>query len=117
MGQDKDKNGKFRITYSKTHCIQLHKMLSNKRISKSHLCFILSVSQVSTVTRLINQPYLLTLQQLINLSFALNVSLHELINVITEDFKNCATSFDNDLLLFVPPHVSDLTKSNEWFER
>lgn len=117
MGQDKDKNGKFKITYSKSHCIQLHKMLSDKRITKSHLCFILSVSQVSTVTRLINQPYLLSIQQVINLAFVLDVSFSELCNVIALDLKFCANSFDNDLLLFVPPHIRELTKSSDWFNR
>ena len=117
MGKDKDNTGKFVINYQYSRSLSFHKLLTKKRITKYYLCTILQVSQISTVTRLINQPYLLTLQQLINLSFALNVSLHELINVITEDFKNCATSFDNDLLLFVPPHIRDLTSSNEWFER
>lgn len=117
MGFDKDETGKFAIKYSKSHCIQLHKLLTKKRISKSHLCFILDVAAPTTVTKLINTPYKLTLQQLINLSFALNISLHELVLVITEDFKNCAASFDNDLLLFVPPHLRELTKSSEWYER
>lgn len=117
MGFDKDLTGKFAIKYNKSHCIQLHKHLTQKRISKSHLCFILDVSATETATRLINTPYKLTLQQLINLSFALNLSLAELVLVITEDFKNCATSFNDDLLLFVPPHLRELTKSSEWFER
>jgi hypothetical protein len=117
MGFDKDETGKFAIKYSKSHCIQLHKLLTKKRISKTHLCFILSVSAPTTATRLINQPYLLSLQQLINLSFALNISLYDLVRIITEDFKNCVSSFDTDLLLFVPPHIRELTKSNEWFER
>ena len=117
MGKDKDNTGKFVINYQYSRSLSFHKLLTKKRITKYYLCTILQVSQISTVTRLINQPYLLSLQQLINLSFALSISLHDLVLVITEDFKNCATSFDTDLLLFVPPHVRDLTKSNEWFER
>lgn len=117
MGFDKDETGKFAIKYSKSHCIQLHKLLTKKRISKSHLCFILDVAAPTTVTRLINTPYKLTLQQLINLAFALNISLHDLVKVITEDFKNCASSFDDDLKIFVPPHLHTLIKSSEWFER
>lgn len=117
MGKDKDSSGKFTINYDKTSSLQLHRILSKKRISKTHLAIIFGVSATKSAVRLINQPYLLTLQQLINLSFALNISLHELVLVITEDFKNCATSFNDDLLSFVPPHLRELTKSNEWFER
>jgi hypothetical protein len=117
MGLDKDNKGRFKVKYDKSHCITLHKLLSEKRITKSHLCFVLQVSQVSSVTRLINQPYLLSIQQVINLSFVLEVSFSELCNVIALDLKFCANSFDTDLLLFVPPHIRELTKSNEWFER
>lgn len=117
MGLDKDSNGKFIIRYDKSNALHLHRLLSNNRISKTHLAVILGVSHTKSAVRLINQPYLLTLQQLINLSFALSISLHDLVLVITEDFKNCATSFDKDLLLFIPPHIRELTKSNEWFER
>jgi hypothetical protein len=117
MGLDKDSNGKFIIKYDKSNALHLHRLLSLKRISKTHLAIIFGVSHTKSAVRLINQPYLLTLQQLINLSFALNLSLAELVLVITEDFKNCATSFNDDLLLFVPPHLKDLTKSSEWFDR
>lgn len=117
MGLDKDSNGKFIIRYDKSNALHLHRLLSNNRISKTHLAVILGVSHTKSAVRLINQPYLLTLQQLINLSFALNVSLFELCNVITEDFKNCVSSFEPDLIMFVPPHIRDLTNSNEWFER
>ena len=117
VGLDKDTNGKFKINYDKSNALQLHKLLSKHRISKTHLSIIVGVSNTRSAVRLINQPYLLSLQQLINLSFALDISLYELCKVITEDFKNCVTSFDTDLLLFVPPHIRELTKSNEWFER
>lgn len=117
MGKDKDSSGKFTINYDKTSSLHLHRILSQKRISKTHLAIIFGVSATKSAVRLINQPYLLSLQQLINLSFALNVSLYDLVRIICEDFRNCASSFDTDLLLFVPPHISELTKSNEWFER
>jgi len=117
MGKDKDSSGKFTINYDKTSSLQLHRILSKKRISKTHLAIIFGVSATKSAVRLINQPYLLTLQQLINLSFALNISLAELCNVITTDLKTCLNSFDSDLISFVPPHLRDLTKSNEWFER
>jgi hypothetical protein len=117
MGLDKDSNGKFIIKYDKSNALHLHRLLSLNRISKTHLAIIFGVSHTKSAVRLINQPYLLTLQQLINLSFALNVSLYDLVRIITEDFKNCVSSFDTDLLLFVPSHIRELTKSNEWFER
>ena len=117
MGRDKDTNGKFKINYDKSNALQLHKLLSKRRISKTHLSVIVGVSNTRSAVRLINQPYLLSLQQLINLSFALDISLHDLVLVITEDFKNCASSFDPDLLFFVPPHIRELTNSKEWFER
>jgi hypothetical protein len=117
MGLDKDSNGKFIIKYDKSNALHLHRLLSLNRISKTHLAIIFGVSHTKSAVRLINQPYLLTLQQLINLSFALNLSLAELVLVITEDFKNCVSSFDPDLINFVPPHLRELTKSNEWFER
>ena len=117
MGRDKDTNGKFVIRYDKTNALHLHRLLSNKRISKTHLAIIFCVSNTRTATRLINQPYLLTLQQLINLAFCLDISLYELCKVITEDFKNCASSFDEDLKIFVPPHLHTLVQSKEWFER
>lgn len=117
MGKDKDSSGKFTINYDKTSSLHLHRILSKKRISKTHLAIIFGVSATKSAVRLINQPYLLSLQQLINLSFALGISLNELIKVITEDFKNCVSTFEPDLLLFVPPHIRDLTNSNEWFER
>lgn len=117
MGQDKDKSGKFKITYQYSKTLALHKLLSEKRLTKTYLCSVLQVSQISSATRLINQPYLLSIQQVINLSFALGVSFSELCNVIALDLKFCANSFDCDLLLFVPPHIRELTKSNEWFER
>ena len=117
MGFDKDETGKFAIKYSKSHCITLHKLLTKKRISKTHLCFVLDVSAPTTVTRLINAPYRLTIQQVINLAFVLDVSFSELCSVIALDLKFCANSFDPDLLFFVPPHIRELTNSNEWFER
>jgi len=117
MGLDKDSNGKFIIKYDKSNALHLHRLLSLKRISKTHLAIIFGVSHTKSAVRLINQPYLLTLQQLINLSFALDISLSELCNVITTDLKTCLNSFDPDLINFVPPHLRDLTKSNEWFER
>jgi hypothetical protein len=117
MGKDKDKTGKFVINYQYSRSLAFHKLLTKKRITKYYLCSILQVSQISTVTRLINQPYLLSIQQVINLSFALDVSFVELCNVITTDLKTCLNSFDPNLLSFVPPHLRELTKSNEWFER
>ena len=117
MGYDKDKSGKFKISYQYSKTLALHKLLSEKRLTKTFLCSVLQVSQISSATRLINQPYLLSIQQVINLSFALDVSFVELCSVITTDLKTCLNSFDPDLINFVPPHLRDLTKSNEWFDR
>ena len=117
MGYDKDKSGKFKISYQYSKTLALHKLLSEKRLTKTFLCSVLQVSQISSATRLINQPYLLSIQQVINLSFVLEVSFSELCSVIALDLKFCANSFDTDLLLFVPPHIRELTKSSEWFER
>ena len=117
MGQDKDKSGKFKITYQYSKTLALHKLLSEKRLTKTYLCSVLQVSQISSATRLINQPYLLSIQQVINLAFVLDVSFSELCSIIALDLKFCANSFDSDLLLFVPPHIRDLTKSSDWFNR
>jgi len=117
MGLDKDKQGRFLIKYQYSHCLEFHKLLSVKRISKTFLCSILGVSQRDSAIRLINQPLKLTFQQLINLSFLLDVSLYSLIDVIRLDVSNCATSFDPELQMFVPPHLVKLSTSKEWFDR
>mgnify|MGYP003658695405 CR=1 FL=1 len=117
MGLDKDKNGKFVVSYQYSKDLAFHKLLTQKRIKQSFLCSILGVSQKSSAIRLINQPFKLSLQQLINLSFCLDVSLISLIDIIKDDFIKCATSFNPELRSLVPKHVKDLNSSAEWFER
>lgn len=117
MGLDKDKNGKFVIKYQYSHDLAFHKLLSRKRVKKTFLCSILGVSQISSAVRLINQPFKLTLQQLINLSFVLEVSLSCLIDIIVNDISKCASSTDPELRKLAPKHLQDLKKSSEWFDR
>mgnify|MGYP003649840574 CR=1 FL=1 len=117
MGLDKDVNGKFIVKYQYCKDLAFQKMLTEKRVKQAYLCTILGVSNKTTALRLINQPFKLTLQQLINLSFCLDVSLYSLIDIIKDDFTKCATSFNSELRSLVPKHVKDLNSSAEWFER
>lgn len=115
--KQRKKNHKPRYNYS--NVLQLHSLLEQNNVAKAYLCTLLNVSIPQTALRLINKPTNLNIQQLINLSFALNIDIHSLLDVIIKDLHitNCASSTNEHIKPFVNEDVKILHNSNEWFNR
>lgn len=110
---------KERIKYTYNFKLQLHTLLDKKQVAKAHLSVILGVSAINTAIRLINQPLNLTMQQVLNLSYCLNVSYSYLSDVIFRDVKyssNCA-AFENSNIELIPENIKLFAKSDEWINR
>ena len=115
--KQRKKNHKPRYNYS--NVLQLHSLLEQNNVAKAYLCTLLNVSIPQTALRLINKPTNLNIQQLINLSFALNIDIHSLLDVIIKDLHitKCASSTNEHIKPFVNEDVKILHNSNEWFNR
>jgi len=115
--KQRKKNHKPRYNYS--NVLQLHSLLEQNNVAKAYLCTLLNVSIPQTALRLINKPTNLNIQQLINLSFALNIDIHSLLDVIIKDLhiSNCVNSTNDNIKPFVSEDIKILHKSSEWFNR
>lgn len=105
--------------YNQANVMMFHSMLEKRQVPKALLTVMLNVSQPKTATKIINAPLNLTLQQLLNISFLLDININDLINVIIKDlhYSNCASSTNEHIKPFVSEDVKILHNSSEWFNR
>jgi hypothetical protein len=105
--------------YNNNNVLMFHSLLEKKNVPKAYLSTMLNISTPKIATRLINTPLNLTLQQLLNISFLLDININDLVNVIIRDlhYSNCVSSSNEQIKPFVNEDIKILHNSSEWFNR